>query len=161
MNLAIVMLLGGLWHGAKWNFVVWGAYHGLLLGYERWRGKTSPYSQWPRFCRVGLTFVLMLFSWVLFRADNLPLALRYFGAMTGLVPANPEAALLGAALYTPLSLLVMLVGAALVFQPVQAHEWTLDRPLSWARVGFLLPLFVVSLLVMFSQSFNPFLYFQF
>ena len=161
VNLAIVMLLGGLWHGAKSNFVVWGAYHGLLLGYERWRGKTSPYSQWPRFCRVGLTFVLMLFSWVLFRADNLPLALRYFGAMTGLVPANPEAALLGAALYTPLSLLVMLVGAALVFQPVQAHEWTLDRPLSWARVGFLLPLFVVSLLVMFSQSFNPFLYFQF
>lgn len=43
VNLAVVMLLGGLWHGAKWNFIVWGAYHGLLLGYERWRGKQSIY----------------------------------------------------------------------------------------------------------------------
>ena len=45
VNLAVVMLLGGLWHGAKWNFVVWGAYHGVLLAFERWRGKTSLYGQ--------------------------------------------------------------------------------------------------------------------
>ena len=48
VNLAVVMLLGGLWHGAKWNFVVWGAYHGLLLVWERWRSKTSLYGQLPR-----------------------------------------------------------------------------------------------------------------
>ena len=41
LGLAVVMLLGGLWHGAKWNFVVWGAYHGALLCLERWRGKQS------------------------------------------------------------------------------------------------------------------------
>ncbi|MCX7043954.1 MAG: MBOAT family protein [Candidatus Sumerlaeota bacterium] len=161
INLGIVMLLGGLWHGAKWNFVVWGAYHGALLAYERWRGKTSLYSRWPRALRVGLTFVLMLFSWVLFRADNLTLAMRYFGAMFGLAPASPESALLGATLYTPLTLIVMAVSAALVFQPLQAHEWTVNKPLSWGRVTCLLPLFVVSLMVMFSQAFNPFLYFQF
>ena len=50
VNLAVVMLLGGLWHGAKWNFVVWGAYHGLLLGYERWRGKQSLYAVLPQPC---------------------------------------------------------------------------------------------------------------
>ena len=89
LNLLIVMLLGGLWHGAKWNFVAWGAYHGALLVFERWRGKTSLYSRWPAPVRVGATFVLMLFSWVLFRADNLTLASRYFGAMFALVAGEP------------------------------------------------------------------------
>jgi len=154
------MLLGGLWHGAKWNFVAWGAYHGTLLAYERWRGKTSLYCQWPRPARVGVTFGLMLLSWVLFRADNLTLALRYFGAMSGLVPASPESVVLGAALYTPLHLLVMAVAAVLVFQPAQAHEWA-GQPLNWGRVAFLLPLFVLSLATMYAQAFNPFLYFQF
>src|SRR5512137_104047 len=62
LNLAVVMLLGGLWHGAKWVFVIWGAYHGALLAYERWRGKQSFYHTLPRGLRVAFTFVLMLFS---------------------------------------------------------------------------------------------------
>ncbi len=41
VNLIVVMLLGGLWHGASWTFVAWGAYHGMLLAYERYRGKQS------------------------------------------------------------------------------------------------------------------------
>jgi alginate O-acetyltransferase complex protein AlgI len=159
-NLAVVMLLGGLWHGAKWNFVVWGAYHGLLLGSERWRGKRSLYGAWPRAVRVALTFVLMLFSWVLFRADNLAEAGHYFGAMFGLRPVADTAPLLAAALYTPYRLIVLLVCAALVFQPLQAHDWAL-RPLNWPRVVVALPLFLLSLMTMYSQAFNPFLYFQF
>jgi len=160
INLAIVMLLGGLWHGAKWSFVAWGAYHGALLMFERWRGKTSLYNRWPRVARVAITFVLMLFSWVLFRADSLTAAMQYFGAMFGLTAVQPTSLLLGASLYAPLPLLVMALGAALVFQPTQAHEWAM-QPLRWWRIGFLVPLFVVSLMVMFSQAFNPFLYFQF
>src|SRR3954464_10485284 len=70
-NLAVVMLLGGLWHGAKWTFVAWGAFHGLLLVLERWRGKQSFYSGLPKPGRIAVTFLLVLFSWVLFRADNL------------------------------------------------------------------------------------------
>lgn len=160
VNLAIVMLLGGLWHGAKWNFVIWGAYHGAWLIFERRRGKTSLYQRCPRTARVGLTFLLMLFSWVLFRADNLTAALQYFGAMFGLTPVSPESWLLAASLHRPLTLSVMILGLVLVFQTQQAHEWAL-QPLSWGRVGLLLPLFVLSLMVMFSQAFNPFLYFQF
>jgi alginate O-acetyltransferase complex protein AlgI len=159
-NLAVVMLLGGLWHGAKWNFVVWGAYHGLLLGYERWRGKQSLYELFPRGLRVGLTFILVLFSWVLFRADNLTAAWEYFGAMFGLAPAYATANLLAAGLYTPYRLLVLAICAVLAFQPLQAHDWS-SRPIGWARVVLLAPLFAICLIVMFSQSFNPFLYFQF
>ncbi len=160
VNLAVVMLLGGLWHGAKWNFVVWGAYHGLLLGYERWRGKQSLYESFPRSVRIGITFVLLLWSWVLFRAENLTAALHYFQAMFGLGQASATASLLAAALYTPYRLAILAVGAWLVFQPLQAHDWA-QRPLTWARVAGLLPLFVIALMSMFSQSFNPFLYFQF
>lgn len=160
VNLAVVMLLGGLWHGAKWNFILWGAYHGLLLAWERRRGKQSPYHSWPRAARVGMTFLLMLFSWVLFRADNLTAAGSYFGAMFGLVPPTDGASLLAADIYTPMHLLVMAIGAILVFQPGQAHDWSL-RPQTWGRVAFLLPLFLLSLMTLFAQAFNPFLYFQF
>jgi len=160
INLAVVMLLGGLWHGAKWNFVVWGAYHGLLLICERWRSKTSLYSKLPWAVRVGMTFVLVLLSWVLFRADDLTAALNYFAAMFGLAAVSPASVLLRAELYTPLHVLAIALAAALVFQPAQAHEWA-QKPLSWARVALQLPLFAFSLMVMFSQAFNPFLYFQF
>ena len=160
VNLAVVMLLGGLWHGAKWNFIVWGAYHGLLLGYERWRGKQSFYQTLPLSFRIAFTFLLMLFSWVLFRADNLTAAGHYFGAMFGLASTTSASALLAADIYGPLHVVVMLLCAALLFQRVQAHEWSL-KPQAWSRSVLLLPLFVFALLMMFSQAFNPFLYFQF
>ena len=160
VNLAVVMLLGGLWHGAKWNFLVWGAYHGLFLGYERWRGKQSIYQTFPRAVRIGLTFVLMLFSWVLFRADNLAAAWRYFESMFGLLPVADTAPLLAASIYTPYRLLVLFVCAFLVFQPLQAHDWV-QRPVTFPRIALVTPLFVVSVMTMYSQAFNPFLYFQF
>jgi len=215
VNLAVVMLLGGLWHGAKWIFVLWGAYHGLLLAYERWRGerslrtrgphagmragqgidvgplspslspskrervpfragegevagslgargpeRLSLYHSLPRSLRIAATFLLMLFSWVLFRAENLTAARRYFGAMFGLSPTTGASALLAADIYAPLYLVVLTVCAVLVFQRAQAHEWSL-KPQTWPRLMLLVPLFVFALLVMFSQAFNPFLYFQF
>jgi alginate O-acetyltransferase complex protein AlgI len=159
-NLTVVMLLGGLWHGAKWSFVLWGAYHGLLLAYERWRGKQSLYNTLPPGLRIGITFLLVLFSWVLFRAESLTAARHYYGAMFGLSPATSASALLAAEIYTPLSLVVMAACAGLAFQPTQAHEWSL-KPQGWPRLALLVPLFIFALLVMFSQAFNPFLYFQF
>jgi alginate O-acetyltransferase complex protein AlgI len=160
VNLAVVMLLGGLWHGAKWNFILWGGYHGLLLGCERWRGKQSLYQALPAAARIGLTFLLMLFSWVLFRADNLTAARRYYAAMFGVGPVADTAPLIAAGMYTPYHLLVLAVCAGLVFQPLQAHDWA-RQPQSWGRAAMLTPLFAVSVVVMFSQAFNPFLYFQF
>jgi alginate O-acetyltransferase complex protein AlgI len=160
VNLAVVMLLGGLWHGAKWNFLVWGAYHGLWLGCERWRRKHSLYESFPRPVRIGLTFLLVLLSWVLFRADNLSAAGQYFGSMFGLRPVADTAPLLAATLYTPYRLLVLLLCAGLVFQSQQAHDWAL-RPITWPRVALVTPVFAFSLTAMYSQAFNPFLYFQF
>jgi alginate O-acetyltransferase complex protein AlgI len=160
VNLATVMLLGGLWHGANWTFLAWGGYHGLLLAYERWRGKTSVYRSLPRPMRISITFVLMLFSWILFRAENLPAAGRYFGAMFGLASTSSAGALLVAEMYTPRCLGLLALCGLLVIQPVQAFDWAV-RPVTLPRAVMLLGLFVLALGVMSTQAFSPFLYFQF
>ncbi len=159
VNLIVVMLLGGLWHGANWTFVAWGAYHGALLAFERFQGKRSPFQQWPRPVRVGVTFVLVLISWVLFRSANLHEAMTYLGAMLGQGGSGSGMLLLPALLYTQGTLLIMAIGSVVVAWPIQAHEWS--REVTWPRAIVVQPLFCASLLVMFSQSFNPFLYFQF
>lgn len=159
VNLIVVMLLGGLWHGANWTFVAWGAYHGVLLAFERFLGKRSLYRLWPRPVRVAATFVLVLFSWVLFRSANLDQAHHYLRSMISWGESEPATMLLPALLYTQETLLVMAIGAGVVALPVQAYDWSLE--VTWLKAIVVNPVFCTSLLVMFSQSFNPFLYFQF
>jgi alginate O-acetyltransferase complex protein AlgI len=69
VNLFITMLLGGLWHGANWTFVAWGAYHGLLLAIQRLLPKSLEH---PAFRPVGMlvTFLAVCVGWVLFRAQS-------------------------------------------------------------------------------------------
>src|SRR5579863_5579442 len=73
-NLMLTMLLGGLWHGASWNFVIWGGYHGALLGLERVCGRKR-FQDPPHWLlypfRAMLTFVLVCVGWVFFRAATL------------------------------------------------------------------------------------------
>ena len=159
INLMIVMLLGGLWHGANWTFVVWGLYHGVLLALERMLGKKTVWTGLPAWSRMMLTFVLVLFSWVLFRSPSLDHAFQYLGAMLAVSPAGSASVLLAAQIYTPNSLTMMALCALLSFHPLEAHDWV--DSLSWPRAVVLVPVFVVAVISMFTQAFNPFLYFQF
>jgi alginate O-acetyltransferase complex protein AlgI len=122
-------------------------------------GKRSPYGRLPRAGRIAATFVLVLFSWVLFRSPSLGRAVAYFGAMFGAVPSSAASALLAGEIYTPTTLLVMAVCAAISFQPVEVCDWV--ESLTWRRAAALVPLFLFAIGVMFTQAFNPFLYFQF
>jgi alginate O-acetyltransferase complex protein AlgI len=75
-NLILTMLLGGLWHGASWNFVIWGGYHGLLLAigkaFRKFSGETlREYGSRLRLLGVPITFGLVCIGWVFFRAANL------------------------------------------------------------------------------------------
>lgn len=83
VNLCLTFLLGGLWHGANWTFIAWGAYQGFWLCVERANGRRPFYARTPLPVQVALTFVLALFGWVLFRADSLPEALTFAGGMVG------------------------------------------------------------------------------
>ena len=111
INLMTVMLVGGLWHGAGWSFVVWGGLHGLyLLVNHAWRalGEHHAALRWPENIAAQLvawatTFVAVVVAWVFFRAATLPVALNIVGAMfdpgAGLglrssVAQEPQAALL-------------------------------------------------------------------
>ena len=158
-NLAAVMLLGGLWHGADWTFVLWGAYHGGLLIWERAMGKSSIYARLPRPARIAITFLLLLISWVLFRSASITDAWRFLGTMFGGPITQGGSILLAAEIYTRGTLIIMAACALAAFQPVQAFDWVqrLTRP----RVVLLILLFWLSLMTMSVQAFDPFLYFQF
>ncbi len=159
VNLALVMLLGGLWHGAAWNFVLWGAWHGVLLAAERGRGKRSLLAGLPRPVRVGGTFVLVLLSWVLFRAADLGRAAGYFADLFGLREAQPGAALLAGLLYQPYYLLTFAIAGAVAWAAPQTWDWT--RRLPWWKAPVILGLLWLSLLALVTQEFNPFIYFIF
>jgi alginate O-acetyltransferase complex protein AlgI len=153
------MLFGGLWHGANWTFIVWGAYHGTLLIGERWAGRKPAYQRLPRPLRISLTFVLVLGSWVWFRAESLPAALEYFAAMAGGGSTSETTSLLTAQLFAPGKVAIMAIAAFLLCAPFQAHDWSEDVNYQKA---VLVPLtFAWAILAMFAQSANPFLYFQF
>jgi alginate O-acetyltransferase complex protein AlgI len=85
VNLMLTMLLGGLWHGASWTFVIWGLLHGLFLAGERWFGveevaRDAP--AWVRVARALVTFHLVCLAWVFFRAASASQAL---GIVTGIL----------------------------------------------------------------------------
>jgi D-alanyl-lipoteichoic acid acyltransferase DltB (MBOAT superfamily) len=89
-NLMITMTLGGLWHGASWTFVIWGALHGLYLGLNHgWRRFGMPCSG-----HVGgiLTFLGVVYAWVWFRAGTVEVAVRFTQAMLGMEGLWPDGA---------------------------------------------------------------------
>jgi len=159
VNLFIVMLLGGLWHGAAWNFVIWGALHGALLGFERLRGKAALYGGLPAPVRVGVTFTIVLITWVFFRAPDLPQAVRYLGDMTALGDPQEGAGLLAGVVYQPYYLGTFLLAGAIVWSAPQTWDWT--RTLTRPRAAAILALLVLSAVVLATQAYNPFIYFIF
>ena len=159
LNLVVVFLLCGLWHGANWTFVIWGAYHGLLLVIERFGGRKTLYHTLPGQVQVLFTFLLIMIGWVFFRSATISDAWRYLTVMFTFSDAQGGSVLLGAEIYTQGSILIMAVCAGLAFQPLQAFDWA--RTITWPKAIILIVLFCVSLMTMFTQSFSSFLYFQF
>jgi alginate O-acetyltransferase complex protein AlgI len=158
VNLALVMLLGGLWHGASWNFLLWGGFHGALLAAERAAGGNL-YGWLPRPLRIAATFLLVNLAWVLFRARDLPHAVEYYRALFGALPLADGAALLAGVLYRPYYLLCFALAALVVWAAPQAWDWT--KRLTWPRAAACAGLFVTALVAMETQGYNPFIYFIF
>ncbi|HMP71850.1 MAG TPA: MBOAT family protein [Kiritimatiellia bacterium] len=171
VNLGLVMVLGGLWHGADWTFVVWGAIHGLALAWERWRGTDRPpHVLWGRV----RTFLLVCFAWVPFRAATMEETLAIWRAMLGFSGAGWP---MGWGDGLPLGFLLSLLGAACVLAFVAPNTWTILRVdecedcsgsvfgATWlgavGRALILLALFGFGLAVLLVNQSSPFLYFQF
>lgn len=159
INLALTMVLGGLWHGASWNFVAWGALHGGLLAWERLRNHQTLVTRLPAPLATACTFVIVLFTWVFFRAASLPEAVEYCRAMLGFPPAHPGSNLLAGLIYQPYFLLCMTGAAGVVWGAPQT--WDFTRQLTWPKAAWAVLLLWVALAVMEAQAFNPFIYFIF
>jgi len=161
-NLFLTMLLGGIWHGANWTFVLWGAWHGTLLCIERVFGVKADASGF-RVSRWGWTFLFVLLGWVMFRADSVSQALGLYQAMfrfdgDGLSEVY-RGGITALQLWTlGLAALVAAIGGWRVLRPLPALSVPRWRPL----LGLTLwPLFLLSILKLSAQSYSPFLYFQF
>ena len=150
-NMMITMLLGGLWHGANWTFVIWGGYHGLLLCL--YKASSERWDRLPGIVQRAGTFFLFLFGLILFRADSFAMAGTIFLKMFSWLPVT--AVMPG--FYFLVG--VMAIAACIAHLAPNTfeikHEW---RP--WTVTAFATG-YAVCLLVIAAGHPTPFLYFQF
>lgn len=168
-NLCIVMLLGGLWHGASWTFVIWGAYHGGLLAVERlWRdrrsgrgGKESSGSATAllRAGRIALIFVVVSLGWVWFRAESFGEATALLGSLFGLGSPAPRELLLDGWIRQWNLIVPIIIGFGVLWLAPPTHQFV--RGVGLGKAVWILFLFILAVVVMTNQSFNPFIYFNF
>jgi len=157
-NLAAVMLLGGLWHGASWTFLIWGGMHGAMLIFERLRDKTALWDGVPRWLQVAATFAILLVTWVFFRSHDLPSALQYCAAMVGGSGFGGGGALRGI-LSQPYYLGTFVAAALVTWLLPQTWDWT--RRLTWPKAVAVVVVLWASIIVLATQAHNPFIYFIF
>ena len=157
-NLILTMLLGGLWHGAAWTFVIWGGLHGSVLALERgWsRSRWAGLVALPGWCRIALTFHIVVLGWIFFRAASFGDALVYLGGIAA--PAGD-----GATIVTPLALLLILFGLAIHAWPHDAMTAAAQRIRSIPAPLAAAALAAVMLMVdaMRYEGIAPFIYFRF
>lgn len=162
-NLWVVFLISGLWHGAAWNFVVWGAFHGFFLIADRMFliKLTKPLG---KFTNIILTYFITLIGWVLFRADTLGYAFQYIKRMFAFDGVKTSL-WLDAKFNT-----ILVIGAIFAFIAAfgKIESWwmnVLNKPKSNTVTILLIFVSVIFTMICIgaitSSSFNPFIYFRF
>lgn len=158
-NLMITMVLGGLWHGAAWTFVLWGSLHGAVLALERWLGGRKPVAEteppgWATWWRRLLIFHIVCLGWVLFRSDSLGTATSVLSRLGEWGPAPSV---------TPAVVALIVGGIGVQFLPSSLRVsirsgFARLRPVTMAAVlgGLLLILDSLG-----PEGVAPFIYFQF
>jgi alginate O-acetyltransferase complex protein AlgI len=160
VNLSLTMLLGGLWHGASWTFVAWGAYQGFWLCVERALGRRTFYAALPRAVQIAATFVVVVFGWVLFRALTFEDAARVWRALVGLGGATGADGLLRLGFGADTMMTWGLVACAVATWGCRTSQEQARDP-SWINALFVPLVFILAVAHLLSQSYSPFLYFRF
>ena len=177
-NLLIVFFLTGLWHGASWNFIVWGLFHGLFLLLEKYVSTIAIFNKTiPRFVKNCYVVMIVITGWVFFRSDSLLSAVKYLSVMFDPGPSI-WISLKMRLLMTPETSIAFIVGGIFSYGilPLLANYFkfpiyvNIDSSLTPKReilqvhilpISLLLFLFLTSVLLLTGQSLNPFLYFRF
>lgn len=164
LNLLIVWALTGLWHGAQWNFLVWGLYYGVILILERYVWGRA-LGRLPVFVQHIYTFVLVLIGWVFFFSPSLGAAMDYLGVMFG---AGASAWIDRQGFYFLLThwllFLLCAIGSSLRGMNILrllTGSYESRRIRQIAACVVYIGMFLVSLAFLVTESFHPFLYFRF
>ena len=159
LNLLIVWALTGLWHGASWNFVIWGLYFGVLLVLERFVFKTL-IEKTPKALRWLLTFVVVMLGWGIFYYTDLSALSQALAALVGVgVSGFADAAALGVLRSYGIWALAAFV-LSLPVVPAAAGKLP-EKLRGTLAIVLTVLLFIASLLFLVGQSYNPFIYFRF
>lgn len=159
LNILIVWSLTGLWHGAAWNFVAWGAFYGVLLIFEKYLFKDI-IDKTPKVIRHIATMVIVMLGWVLFSSNTLTEALTYMGSMFGvggnaLFDSNAKY-LLSNYGFSILFMSLSAVGAFAMIPRIKNFR----ANVTILSVGYLM-IFALCVIYLISETYNPFLYFRF
>ncbi len=160
-NLLLVFLLTGFWHGASWNFMIWGLFHGLFLLFER-AGFAGLLRKMPYVLRWGYSMTIVLISWVFFRIESLPAALSYVERL--FVPAAEPQLLLIQQLDRERILILLLAILGSSPLPQLIYSYFADGrklALSWVQAILMIIALLYSVMQVNAGSYNPFIYFRF
>lgn len=161
-NLWVVFLISGLWHGAAWTFVIWGAYHGLFLILDRLflLKFFEKIGKWPSMI---ITFIIAIIGWVFFRAETFDYAIGFIGRMfafdfSGIEYFDREfwTMLVFAVFF---SFVVALPFGAKLEKKVFYSDYTASR--YYIMAAICLVLLVIAVAIISSSGFNPFIYYRF
>ena len=166
-NLVTVFFLCGLWHGASWNFVVWGLFHGTFLVIER-LGPGKLLTRLPRSARHLYLLVVVLVGWVFFRSANLTSAVMYLQTMFGF--GHGEMPPLRLSWYLTREVRLAMLAGFIGATPIV--PWLRDKtfrlPVAWQALAAeaagtvaLVVVFMAALLQVAARTYNPFIYFRF
>ena len=165
LNLFLVFLATGIWHGAGWVYLLWGAYHGLFVVIERYIMKKDWYEKIPVMIRWGVTFLIVSVGWLAFNvsnADDLCLFLSYLVGMG--VPVSFSAAYY----MTPrlITLWIVVIAGTLILSRrkvrICLERWDSSSPVfNVIKYVFLLGCLWLCFITSVSEGYTPFLYFQF
>lgn len=165
-NLVTVFFLCGLWHGASWNFVIWGMIHGIFLVLERF-GLAKFFADTAPWLGHVYALAVVMVGWVFFRADDLSGAVAYLKAMIGF--GLGDGIEYHAGLYLTGEVALALVIAIFASMPLKLLlvklSWAAWRPASQVlpviNIGALALVFVVAMSYLAAGTYNPFIYFRF
>lgn len=162
-NLMVVFLLSGLWHGAAWTFVIWGAIHGLFLIADR-VFLLKAVAVWGKVPRMLLTYFVVLIAWVFFRAESLAQAGSYLGRMF-VFESRTHLLSPDARFWLVLALAVLFSIAGAIPGVERWAERRMEKPyslLGYSGTGLVsLVLTLICLTELYGSGFNPFIYFRF
>lgn len=163
INLLIVFTVTGFWHGASFNFILWGLWHGFFLIVERvLKLRTVEKKNLAPF-RYVVTMLVVIIGWVFFRAGGLVEAVKYLGIMFGI--AKPENVGFTIDYYINIKVIVMLFIATIASLPIAKTKFfeAIQQHSAWkyASAIITLLLFIVSAMFVVSSTYNPFIYFRF